>query len=285
MESTSQRDEALTIGPCLLTRARSVAHRLLAGAGVAELVAFDFDPGSGCATLRHGLSRFGEFMVAGRVADDHPVGFEGPLRVRLDVVKDAPEFRVQITASSAHALGVLRWLPAEVADRYLADSLSPELVEAARLPGARLGIIEIDHVHLHDSTGTTAIPFDEIARHHERGCVHHRASDLAFPDAAAEWTVHELVSAATKGDPGVLFDHPRTIRLSTYPSNAGAVAADMTYCVDVDRFGITMIRVGQQTTSLALLQFESPVSSLNELENQLDWLICPDPTPERPLRI
>ncbi len=144
-----------------------MAHRLLAGAGTATMVAYRLTPALEVDALAHGLTRDGELVVACRPSSGDAVEVLPEWRkldVRLDVTKSAPEWSVRITSAGIHLLGVLEWVPAEtVIDFLSAGVLPPRVAELAASPSGRLGVIRTDRVVLHDSVGITAIPFVEIA--------------------------------------------------------------------------------------------------------------------------
>ena len=123
-------------------RARSVslARRLLTGAGRASLVAYDLAPLVEAGALSHGLSADGDLVVACLADDAVPATTwtDGPLRVRLDILKGAPEWAVRITACAVHLLGTLAlagFLDAELSDPdslgIAFDTLASGLQQAA----------------------------------------------------------------------------------------------------------------------------------------------------------
>lgn len=111
----------------LQARSRSLARRLLAGAGRASLVAYDLAPMVEAGALCHGVSASGDLVVAGLrdAAVPATIWHDTPLRVRLDVVKEAPEWAVRITACAVHLLGQLQWVPDDQVADYLLDAALP----------------------------------------------------------------------------------------------------------------------------------------------------------------
>ncbi|MBC9955999.1 hypothetical protein [Yimella sp. cx-51] len=267
MEPTSHTSTARAIAPTLQSTARSTAHRLLAGAGLAHVVAYDHDPNHSCSTLTHGQSRFGDLMVAGVPHPSDPLAqqSDSSIRVRLDIVKEAPEFRVRVTASTLHALGSLRWLSPSVAQRYLDDGrLDAALAESTGGDGAMLGIIDVAQVHLHHASGTTTIHADALGE---------GPSSSLFPFPGDDWAARDLLCAVTDDDPSVLLRHPGTITMSSRERSSCSAVAGHCYCVDVDRFGITLMNITERSATVSFVPLPAPVSNLGELAAGLDQLV------------
>lgn len=262
-------------------RARSVslARRLLSGAGRAALVAYDLEPLVEARALCHGMSATGELVVACLADDAVPVTSwtDSPLRVRLDIVKEAPESAVRITACAVHLLGTLEWLPEEDVDGYLAVAdLDPRITELATMTAGRLGIVRSDRVLLHDSAGVSPLSFGEVAGLHPAGGT--RWGCRSFPDAEQEWDARDLVgrlsasqltgllTAAAGWDAGV--------KLSSRAEVTCSHTEGRVFCVDIDRTGLTLMAVTLGRASVQFLAFDEPADALDELADRLGQLVA-----------
>ncbi|MFT4215742.1 MAG: hypothetical protein QM619_00940 [Micropruina sp.] len=256
-------------------RSLSLARRLLTGSGRASLVAYDLAPLVEAGALRHGMTASGDLVVAGLADDAVPATTwdEGPLRVRLDIVKEAPEWAVRITACAAHLLGTLEWLPAERVGDFVAEAgLDPQLVELATAAGGRLGVIRTVRVLVHDSAGVLPLSFDEVATGLQGWVCR------SFPDAGHEWAARDLVgslsaaqlhglvhAAATGWDAGVTLSSRAEVTCS---HTEGQV-----FCVDIDRTGLTLMSVVLGRASVHFLAFEEPADAIDELADRLGQLV------------
>jgi hypothetical protein len=270
-------------------RARSVslARRLLSGSGRASLVAYDLAPLVEAGALCHGMSATGDLVVACLADDAVPVTTwaDGPLRVRLDVVKEAPEWAVRITACAVHLLGTLEWVSAERVNGFLAGArVDPNLVELATARGGRLGIVRTDRVLVHDSAGVLPLSFGEVAGLHPAGGT--EWGFRSFPDANQEWAARDLIgelsaeqltalamAAAAGWDAGVTLSSRAEI---TCAHTEGHV-----FCVDIDRTGLTLMSVELGRAGVHFLAFDRPADTVDELTDRLDQLVaaaCGQPT-------
>ena len=260
------------------SRSVSLARRLLGGAGRASLVAYDLAPLVEAGALSHGLSAEGELVVACLADDSVPptTWTDGPLRVRLDIVKGAPEWAVRITACAVHLLGTLEWLPGELVDGYLAAvEVDPQLAELATTVGGRLGVIRTDRLLVHDSAGVLPLSFGEVAGRHPAGG---NWGFRSFPDAQQEWAARDLVgrlaptqlsglvaAAATGWDAGVTLSSRAEVTCS---HTEGQV-----FCVDIDRTGLTLMSVVLGRASVHFLAFDRPADAIDELADRLGQLV------------
>lgn len=249
-------------------RAVSLARRLLAGAGRVSLVAYDLASVEACALI-HGLSREGELLVAGIADEDVPATTwdRTPLRVRLDIVKEAPEWTVRITACALHLLGTLEWLSDEARDEYLIDGVSPAMAEIASAPGGRLGVVRTDRVLLHDCSGVTPLLFEELSD-----------ESAAFPGAASEWAARDLVAQLSPTELDDLMQAAAagwdgTAVLAGSSTGSCAHVGRQVFCVDIDRTGLTLMEVAPGFTAVVVFGFEQPVDSTEELAEGLHQLL------------
>mgnify|MGYP001191766645 FL=1 len=250
-------------------RAVSLAQRLLSGAGRASLLAYDLAPAAEASALAHGLSRTGELLVACIADDEIPATTweRTPLRVRLDIVKEAPEWSARITACALHLLGTLEWLTDDVRDQRLADGVTPWLAELATAPGGRLGVVRTDRVLLHDCAGVTPLALEELADEPE-----------AFPGADAEWEARELVGRLSPAELDELLDAaaagwPAATVLAGSSTGGCPHMERQVYFVDVDRTGVTLMAVDSRRTVVVVLGFDQPADSIEELADGLHQLL------------
>lgn len=268
---------ASTVHALPQARAASLARRLLSGAGRASLLAYDLAPATEAGALAHGLSRNGELMVACIADDEIPATTweRSPLRVRFDIVKEAPEWSARITACALHLLGMLEWLTAEARDQQLADGVPPGLAELASAPGGRLGIVRTDRVLVHDCAGVTPLAYEELAD-----------EPPAFPSAEGEWEAREVV--------GRLATEELDELLSAAASGWDAAAVLMgsstggcphlgrqVFCVDIDRTGLTLMEAQPGSAAVVVFAFERPADSIEELADGLHQLLNSAATTQR----
>lgn len=262
----------------LHARSLSLARRLLAGAGRASLVAYDLEPMVEAGAICHGLNARGDLVVACLPNPEVPATLwhDTPLRVRVDVVKEAPEWAVRITACAVHLLGELEWLPDEIVPEFVADGgLPPQLIELGSAPGGRVGIVRTDRVLVHDSAGVTPLPFGQVVDRQPStgsdGC-------RSFPDADQEWAVRDVVGTLAPWQAAGLVQaaaHGWTsaITLSTRGESACPHLEGQVYVVDVDRTGLTLMTVRHGEATVQFFAFARPVDVLDELADRLDQLI------------
>lgn len=264
-------------------RARSVslARRLLSGSGRAAMVAYDLEPLVEARALCHGMTATGDLVVACLADDAVPATtWSGDaLRVRLDIVKEAPESAVRITACALHLLGTLEWVDEDDIQDFIADAdLDPQVTDLATMVGGRLGVVRSDRVLVHDSAGVSPLSFGEVAGLHPAagprpsGC-------RSFPDADQEWSARDLVgrlsaaqltglmTAAAEGwDAGV--------KLSSRAEVTCSHTEGRVFCVDIDRTGLTLMSVTLGRASVQFLAFDKPADALDELADRLGQLVA-----------
>ncbi len=263
-------------------RARSVslARRLLSGAGRAALVAYDLEPLIEARALCHGMSATGDLVVACLADDAVPTTTwaDGALRVRLDIVKEAPESAVRITACAVHLLGTLEWLSADDIEDYLADAeLDPRITELATMVGGRLGIVRSDRVLLHDSAGVSPLPFGEVAGLHPAGGA--QWGCRSFPDVEQEWDARDLVGRLSKSQLTGLLTAAAAgwdagVKLSSRAEVTCSHTEGRVFCVDIDRTGLTLMAVTLGRASVQFLAFDEPADALDELADRLGQLVA-----------
>lgn len=266
-----------------IMRARSVslARRLLSGAGRASLVAYDLAPLVEAGALYHGVSVDGNLMVACLVEDAVPATTwaDGQLRVRFDVLKEAPEWAVRITACAVHLLGTLEWFPEELVEDYLATSgLDPRMTELATAVGGRLGVIRADRVLVHDSAGVFPLSFGEVVGLHPAGGLRQWGC-RSFPDSTQEWAARDVVGELSAGE------LTRLVRAAADGWDAGTTLssrAEVTcahteghvFFVDVDRTGLTLMSVTLGRATVHFLAFDTPADAIDELTDRLGQLVA-----------
>lgn len=250
-------------------RAVSLARRLLSGAGRASLIAYDLASSAEAAALAHGLSDTGDLLVAGIADEEIPATTwrRAPLRVRFDIVKEAPEWSVRIISCAVHLLGVLEWLTDEERDEHLARGLPSRLAELASAPGGRLGVIRADRILLHDCSGVTPLAFEEVSD--EVG---------VFPDLESEWEARELVAQLAPAELSELLTaaaagwNAATVLAGSSTGSCPHVERQV-FCVDVDRTGLTVMDVEPGFTAVVVFAFAEPADTMAELADGLRQLL------------
>jgi hypothetical protein len=249
----------------LPVRAMSLALRLLGGAGLPSLHGYAPGPTGSCEAIWHGLSSRGDLVVAAVETFNNPLtaASDGePVNVRLDIVKESPEWAARITASTLHLLGTLEWLPAEATDDYLVG-VNPLVAEAATLPGGRLGVIRTDRVVLHDSAGIAPMPFAEVLASGPANAFPSRDQELAAREEFGRLRQAELATLFELADNGWVGAVPLSHHhVETCPSLHGRVL-----CVDIDRSGATLMQVDEGVIRTALFPFPTPAGSLADLSD------------------
>lgn len=246
----------------LAGRAEALARRLLSGAGAASLDAYRL--GECLPFVAHGMTADGALIVAAQPGGPLGEAVEGePIRVRLDVVKQAPDPGVAITSASIHVLGELSWAGA---DDVEALGGLPSMVDAmAGVTGARVGVLKPERVVLHDLTGATVIEaaelFFEPAGELDEYSAYERVAGLE------QQTLKDLCWAVmVDATPGLVFSKPA-------PPSVCSHTADRVFCSDVDGRGMTLMVVGREETLLAYVAFATPAATLDELDERLDELM------------
>lgn len=231
----------------------SLGRRLVRGGGVATAVAYHDDPERVIPVLVHGVGA-GELFVAVPGAEAGRLG--GSVDMRLDIHREATEVQFRIAASSAHALARVEWLDRAGLARRLGDGALPaEVAWAARCAGAAVGVARTERLVVHCGHG--------VVGRDARGLL---ADGAVFPSRAEEVSAHDAVAAA---GPGVLAELVRAVADGRVPGGvlaqrhapvASPCAVGRVFCVDVDRHGLTLMRVGADGAVIAFAEFGAPVS-------------------------
>lgn len=240
-------------------RAVSLAHRMLAGAGRAALVAYGLEGQPTLDALAHGMTRSGDLMVATTVfsgSSDAVLLNPGTrMDVRMDITKLSPEPRVEILTASAHMLGELEWLDADRAAEVLTCEFVPEMVRAvAESPFGMLGVVRVSRVLLHDGVGATAIPFAHlIERHGDVALAGSGDVESIGLDVASSLDSVDLASLCDAISHGWV----EARVLSEKPSAGGCShTKNREFVVDVDVTGLTVMRHGAERTHVFFVPFE-----------------------------
>ena len=225
------------------SRARSLAYRMLSGAGRAEMLAYRPGPIHGFNALVHGFTAAGELVVAipGEryvvTGEDVVAGYDGTeedtsawamdgfedddapafhhagtptVRVRFSVEKEAPDAGVQVIAASVHLLGEARWLTDAERDSLIENGgVSERVAEIARV--GSLATIRFDVALLHDCCGVTRISAEHIleeceAHIVERECAPICATEDIFASPETEMTAVDLVQQSAFMESGAVLD-------------------------------------------------------------------------------
>lgn len=262
----------------LRARTVSLARRLLGGAGRAALVAYDLDPLVEAGALCHTLSADGDLVIACLRDPAVPATQwdETSLRVRVDIVKEAPECAVRITACAVHLLGELDWIPDALVPDYLARAGLPEvLVELGTGAAGRLGVVRADRLLVHDSAGVTPLSFDCVTGRHPSAPA---TSVESFPNREQEWLARDLVGELSSWQLAGLLDAAAdgwdsALMMSQRAEQACSHVDGQVFCVDLDRTGLTLMAVRGGETSVAFIAFHQSVNAVDELIDRLDQLV------------
>ena len=200
--------------------------------------------------------------------------------VRVSIEKESPDPTVEIVASAVHFLGTARWLPLEEATEAVAAGVLPDRVAAiASAPGGCLAVVSMERVLLHDAAGVTPVSWEEVCR---QGCEAEAEAagggDL-FADSFGELlgldvlssfgcdSVNELFGAVMLGIvPGALLAR-QPVRISCEHVQTAVL------CVDIDRTGLTLMRVSRDEAVTAFVPFAAPVVGGGELAREIGRLI------------
>ncbi|WP_233542710.1 hypothetical protein [Kocuria tytonis] len=256
----------------------SLAHRMLAGAGRASVVAYRVPGQPVLSAVAHGLTRRGELVLAATVdpaivPEDALVTGE-PVDVRMDITKVAPEPDVRIVAASAHLLARLEWLDPLDAELLVGTGEVPELLAGvAAAPGGRLAVLDAPRVLLHDGSGVTPLDYGGILTHHLRGA---GSGDLAQDveaagfDAVMDVDRLDLASVCDAAEQGWIPAH-----LLTQKPSAGGCAhtTGRDFVVDVDATGVTVLRYGARLTSVYFVPFSGERTAPADLGANLQHLL------------
>ena len=261
-------------------RKRSCAHRLLNGAGQAMLVAYREEPAINLTAVAHGIAADGSLGVA--AAD--PMLIEvlasrdvDAMDVRVSIEKESPDPTVEIVASAVHFLGTARWLPLEETTEAVAAGVLPDRVAAiASAPGGCLAVVSMERVLLHDAAGVTPVSWEEVCR---QGCEAEAEAagggdlfadsfgELLGLDVLSSFGCDSVFGAVMLGIvPGALLAR-QPVRISCEHVQTAVL------CVDIDRTGLTLMRVSRDEAVTAFVPFAAPVVEGGELVREIGRLI------------
>lgn len=251
-------------------RAERVAARLLMGSGSASMTAFRLSGQPVLGSLAHGVASDGSLVVAtvrpGALAAHAPqraddeIFTSGRLQVRLDTTLEAPEAATRIVAASAHMLGALRWLDiAEGRDDAIVQRLPEHVADLALAPGGRLGVVHATSVLIHEAAGVTRLSVPELLQGIRGGSAPEsavRSGEMLDFSMSLSRDQLSLLADAVVG--GYRSGYVLTEKASVQGCSALAGRA---FVVDVDEVGLTIMHVGQKTTTVVLALFDADASS------------------------
>lgn len=257
--------------PGIDERARRTARRLLAGAGSATVSAYRLDPSGAGAYVAHALDVDGLILIAIRPQPGTPLA-DAPddrlVDVRLDIVLDASEPGIRVTAASAHVLGTLRWVPANWVETVLAECATPvchcaitgedplgRVSELARTPGARLALVQGSRVILHGPDGVSRHMVEDLAGHGDEEAAMLQAAWSPLEVLDAHEAVRSLGDLSLRAlCEAVIADEAPGSLCSRRPSIGVARSLiERVLVVDVDPWGATLMHVGAEETRTVLV--------------------------------
>lgn len=232
----------------------SLARRILTGAGSLNLVPYRLDPAMSVPVIAHGLDGQGRLLV---VCTADVAERLGDTPVRVDGVKKALEFDVDITVASLHALAELRWRDAAEEGSVLGISLGVNL---------RVGVLEVDTVLLHGPHGVTRRPAGELLAAAGPGEITTR--EIYAREQIARLSAHQLSSLLSNAlvgmAPGVLLSEAK--RQACFP------AGESLWVVDIDHAGVVLLKVIDGRMYTVLVAFPEPVTTISDLAGAVDAL-------------
>ncbi|MDO4888688.1 MAG: hypothetical protein Q3979_08335 [Actinomycetaceae bacterium] len=263
-------------------RGRSAAHRLLAGAGEAVVVAYREDPTLTLCAVAHGFTADGALLIA-TTEDELHEALDGDeartMDVRLSVEKEAPDPSVQIIAAAVHCLAEAEWLTAaEVAELLVTGGLPGRVAEVAAAPGGRVARLSTTRVLLHDSGGVWPISYEEILEQHEQATWEIDSDADLFTSPIGELMAVDVLAAYGAAHMTGLFDALMRQAVPGALLSRQAVETEcmpvetMLLCLDVDRTGLTLMRVDGGQAVTAFIAFEQPAVSALQLALELSFL-------------
>lgn len=264
-------------GDALAARTRSIACRLLSGAGSATLVVYEWAPSTTMSSLVHGVSSRGELVVAACPPARHPAGTfpDGlPVDVRMSILKDAPDPSVRINSAGIHALGTFEWVSSgEVTTMLVNDELPPHVAAIAASENGRLGIVKAHRILVHESSGITPMLLSDL-----KGCLVGGSAVVPFPAINDELDASHAVLACGQDALCRLCDAVSCGRLpgkelTRRPLRNGCVRfGDQVFCADVDRTGMVLVHIGPEATETVFAPFRTEATSIQDLSERLEDL-------------
>lgn len=237
------------------TYGKNLARRIITGAGALTLVPYRVDPGMAVSVLAHGLDDRGRFVVVCSAEDAENMG---DAEIRLDGVKKALEFVVDITVASLHALARVEWQDASKNEPTLGFIPGPHL---------RVGVIEVDTILLHGPHGVTKCDARELLATAEASELTTRELDARDEIARlSDVQLSTLLSGALVGmAPGVLLSEGEH-------GGCSSPAGDNLWVVDVDHSGIALLKMIDGRMTTVLVAFPKPVMTIADLAGAVDAL-------------
>lgn len=259
-------------------RSASCAHRILAGAGAASVVAYREEPTLTLTAVAHGLASDGNFVIA-TIEDIPEMGEDSAMDVRVSIDKKAPDPSVEVMASSVHFLGQAQWLTSAQRIEAVASGCLPERVaEVAAVRGGNLAIVHTDRVLLHDCGGATPLPYRHLVDGQEKIGRYASFTDDLFTTPEGEFFALETLNSYGACAPTHLFDSlvvglvPGAI-LAKQPVRLSCEHVETAVlCIDVDRTGLTLMHVDREGASTAFLSFGRMAHTVEELAMELEHL-------------
>lgn len=236
------------------TYGESLARRILSGAGALNLVPYRAYPHMTVPVLAHGVDNRGRFLVT---CPAGPVDYLGGTEVRVDAVKKALEFNVDITVASLHALGRVRW----AGDEECASTLG--VVPA---PQHRVGVVELEKIILHGPHGVTKCDAAELLAGVRGSEIVDRELDAREQIARLSGNqLSTLLSGALVGmAPGHL--------LSEMKVHSCTPMGEHLWVVDIDSTGVVLVKKVDGRITTVLVTFPEPVDTIADLAGAVESL-------------
>ena len=262
-----------------ISRATSLAERMLSGGAVAGIVAWRLDVEYDM--VAHGLLPSDDLVIALRPRPGSPLeSLLAGVRVdvRVDLFRHAQVITLDVVAASLHMLGELTLLREEDVTRALERGWLPERVaDLAALEGTRLGIVEANRLLVHDNRGVTPLNWNDAVRPQPD----FPRDDLATFEVVWAWGEAALELLCDSVRAGLI---PGEASARAHKNRPCAHVVGRVFLVDVDRTGITLMQVTAEEQVTIFLAFSEAPKTLVELEASVAALM-EDSGAVRPKRI
>lgn len=258
----------------LSQRATSLAHRMLAGSGVPALVAYRLPGQPTLSSVAHGLTVDGDLIIATLDADSASADLlfspGGPLDVRMDITKYAPQTDVSIISASMHFLAELRWLPGDEVAQLRSEGALPGAIEAiAQLAGSRIGMVHTESYLLRSGEGVTSLDAADVAAFSQDPRANSCVDDYGFQLAAQLPELDRMLLYS-----GVTYDYLPGAVLSRMTGIGGCEHLEAhVFIVDLDITGLTLMRVSDEVSTVVFAPFDDFAVTSEELDAAIAKLL------------
>ncbi|WP_143180419.1 hypothetical protein [Bowdeniella nasicola] len=213
-------------------------------------------------------------FAAGTAGPDPIIATAGPLEVRMDITKYAPETDVSIISASMHFLAELRWLSHEDVSQLRHEGALPGTIdEIAQLAGARIGIVYAESYLLRSGEGVTSLDAAELAAFAQGPHAYSYVDDYGFQLAAQLPEIDRMLLYS-----GVTHDYLPGAVLSRMTGIGGCEHIEArVFIVDLDITGLTLMRVSGEVSTVVFAPFNDLAVTSEELDAAIAGLLKRSP--------